>query len=664
MEAGARSVNRHWAQLLLRTGVHVPIAPLIDPEPITSGRVTVSPSVGTVGRYGTWRIRYDVGDQPIDELGGIRIQLPEEWHAGIRNSAFRVQATRPREPGFINAACSRSDALLQTVVELESDLSLDKTGRLSNLNGRAGYYDYVSRVIVRRGRLQPGDWLELVYGDTDGGSPGFQAGLLATRPLPVLVAVDTDGLGRFRLHADRPTLELHPDEPAELLLTARSDAVVGEPLGLKLAFVDRWANPAIDASGPVDLEVVEGSAQVAAHIAVPPGAAWLEAECRPSAPGILRLRATDAARNLSAVSNPVRVHRSAPSQVVLWGDIHSHTQVSADGLGSGEDAYSYARHVSGLDFLGRTDHASYFETGNPVADFEGCADLADAQDDPGAFATIQGYEVSFGSPYGHHNVYFRGRPTFPGDEYTLTLPELWKALHGQDALTIPHHTLKMPDVVDWTGTHDSDLRRNFEIFSAHGLSEAFDPSHPLAVEQSQFTNNSVSSRRGTSAQQAWEDGLRLSTLASSDDHRAHPGMPQQGLVAVLATGLSRAEIFDAMRSRRTYGTTGVRVLLEFAVGGIAMGGEGLARRPLRVEASAVGTDIIELVEVLRLVEGRPGFRVLAEARPNADRFEWALDDDPGPAAAVYYLRLRQRGRVRGVAAMAWSSPVWIAAAER
>jgi len=659
MESGARSVNRHWAQLLLRTGVHVPVAPLIDEGLLGAGRVTVSPNAGIAGRFGTWHVRYTVGSVPVDELGGIRVQLPEEWHSGIRNSAFRAQGTNAREPGYIHGRCSRADVELQTVVELESDQSLDKTGRMSNLSGRAGYWDYVARLIVRRGRLEQGDWLELVYGDIEGGSPGFQAGILASRPLPVLVAVDTDGFGRFRLHADQPTLQLTADEPAELLATMQSDAIVGETLQLHIALVDRWANVCTDAVGPIEVSSIEwAAADVAQRTELIPGG-WLEIPVIPKSTGILRFNVTHVDRYLSALSNPVRVFASAPVRRVFWGDIHSHTQLSADGLGSGEDAYAYARYVSGLDFLSRTDHASYFESGNAIADFEACADLADAHDAPGSFVALQGYEVSFDSPYGHHNVYFRGRPTLPGDEYTMTLPELWKGLRGQDALTIPHHTLKMPAVVDWTGTHDADLRRNFEIFSAHGLSEAFDPSHPLAIEQSQFTNNSVTSRRGTSAQQAWENGLRLSTLASSDDHRAHPGMPHQGVIAVLAESLTREGVFDAMRARRTYATTGVRIILEFSVGGIDMGGEGAAARPLEIRTAAIGTDVIDVVEVLRHIVGQPGFQVIATKRPAVDRFEWTVADDPGPRASVYYVRLRQRGFVRGVTAMAWSSPVWI-----
>ena len=78
---------------------------------------------------------------------------------------------------------------------------------------------------------------------------------------------------------------------------------------------------------------------------------------------------------------------------------------------------------------------------------------------------------------------------------------------------------------------------------------------------------------------------------------------------------------------------------------------------------AVGTDVIEVVEVLRHQVGEPGFRVLSTLHPLDDRVEWDLSDDPGPGAAVYYVRLRQRGLVRGLVAMAWSSPVWVDAAD-
>ena len=75
--------------------------------------------MAVVGSWGTCTLTYTVGDEPIEELGGIRVQLPEPFHAGIRNSAFRVQATHPREPNFVAASTSRPDVDLQTFVELE-----------------------------------------------------------------------------------------------------------------------------------------------------------------------------------------------------------------------------------------------------------------------------------------------------------------------------------------------------------------------------------------------------------------------------------------------------------------------------------------------------------------------------------------------------------------
>ena len=113
--------------------------------------------------------------------------------------------------------------------------------------------------------------------------------------------------------------------------------------------------------------------------------------------------------------------------------------------------------------------------------------------------------------------------------------------------------------------HDPERRRNFEIYSAHGLSEAFDPTHPLAFEQSDFTSAGRSGREPQFAQNAWMAGLEVSTIAASDDHRSHPGQPHWGLAAIRATGLTREEIFDGLYRRRTYGTTGACILLDFTV---------------------------------------------------------------------------------------------------
>jgi hypothetical protein len=231
-------------------------------------------------------------------------------------------------------------------------------------------------------------------------------------------------------------------------------------------------------------------------------------------------------------------------------------------------------------------------------------------------------------------------------------------MEAGEALTIPHHTGKFPQPVK-VDDHDPELRRNFEIYSAHGSSEVYDPAHPLAFEQSDFTMASTSAEEGLFAQDAWKRGLVLSTIAASDDHRAHPGQPHWGLAAAVAPALTREAIFDALYQRRTYGTTGARILLDFRVNEEPMGGETTVGGTPRLRLEAHGTDVIESVEILRYSERDGGFRIIYELHPNAFDFEWFGTDDGFRDDSIYYLRLRQRGTIRGRIVMAWSSPIWV-----
>jgi hypothetical protein len=282
----------------------------------------------------------------------------------------------------------------------------------------------------------------------------------------------------------------------------------------------------------------------------------------------------------------------------------------------------------------------------------------EAHNDPPDFVTLHAYEISLGAPYGHHNVYFRGEPGALVVAEGTTLLQLWEELESGRALTIPHHTGKFPSPVRWD-IQDPELRRSLEIYSAHGLSEAFDPDHPLAFEQSDFTAPSRSARGPQFAQDAWIEGLRLSTIAASDDHRAQPGKPHWGLAAVSATGLTRDEIFESLYERRTYGTTGARILLSFRVNGVEMGQTVSVEQSPLLAVEAHGTDVIERIEVLRYSPSDRAFGVVFAVEPETLDVTWSRSDPSFREDSIYYVRLLQRGRVRGRVAMAWSSPIWV-----
>ena len=645
--------------------------------------VTVSPAFGIAGHYGTWTVTYTVGSGGLAPGAALRVQLPDTWHAGERNSANRLQASDPVDDHYVAAYGSGADVRVEAQVESETSDFLVKSPR-PGLDGRRERYVFVVRADIVSGALRAGETVSVVYGDTSAGSRGMRAAIVAAGPEPILVSIDRDGDGVFEPVAHDATLTSRGGVAADLLLAGPSVLVAGEQAELRLAAVDRHFNPAAPFRETVTLRVLQGDVDLPRTVEFPEGQGWTTVPFTPRGEGIVRLEATARADLLRARGNPMQVFAEPPAERTWWGDLHSHTGHSFDGVGSG--VFDYARRISGLDFHAMTDHSSGpardgFTGGLGPHVWDEYTAATDAHNAPGEFVALHAYEASFPAPWGHHNVYFRGAPGPLLAPAQVTLPELWAALTAGEALTIPHHTNKFPQPLNWNVDNPA-LRRSFEIYSAHGLSEAYDPIHPLAFEQSDFTNRSQSARTGLSAQDAWMQGLRLGTVAASDDHRSQPGKPHWGLAAVRAPVLTRAAVFDALHARRSYGTTGQRILLDFRVNDAPMGSEITLDAPLpepcagtspecgeraaaaaalapRFDVVAHGTDVIESVQILRHSAPDGGFRVIHDLRPDALDFTWSGRDGGFRDDAVYYLRLRQRGLVRGRVVMAWSSPVWV-----
>ena len=184
-----------------------------------------------------------------------------------------------------------------------------------------------------------------------------------------------------------------------------------------------------------------------------------------------------------------------------------------------------------------------------------------AFDEPGRFIPYLGWEWTRHARFGgHHNVLFRdaeGRDRVSALEYP-TLSELYQGLHARydpaDVLVIPH----AHNPGDYRQS-DPQLEPLIEMMSMHGTFEWF-------------------------VRQYLSHGHQVGLVAASDDHLSHPGYSapnrnslaqRGGLGAVMAPEKSRDAIFDAMKERRTYATTGDRIILDVTVNG---NGDGPARR--------------------------------------------------------------------------------------
>ncbi|NOZ42918.1 MAG: DUF3604 domain-containing protein [Alphaproteobacteria bacterium] len=656
--------------------------PTVSEKGVTAaGSASVTPNKGISGEYGTWTVSYIVGKKGIKTGGGIEVELPDAWDAGPRNSSVRLQTTNPADNNYITGKTSNPRVVIKTIVEGEQKGFLLKWDRPS-IDGRTKRYAFVVRIVVTKGTLEKGDVISVVYGDRSGGSAGYLASAIATAPRPILIALDRNGDNHFKRLEKLPEITAVAGMAADIWVFLPSQAVVGQPVKGRIALVDENAN-AIDHAASFKIYQQSGSAEFPLKVTMAPHRGYVEFEVTPRHVGVLRLRVRSRDFPLEAISNPVVVTLKPPQEKIYWGDIHSHTGYSWDGVG-GHNFY-YARYIASLDFYAMTDHSfaprarkgltrglfGSYTSKHPPAPGKGLSRglnkttwpkytaLTDRYNDPRHFVTLQAYEDSMGAPYGHRNVYFRNKPgvlVYPGQ---TTLPQLWTLLKKGDALTIPHHSGKMPIGIQFS-IRNKDFQRNIEIYSGHGLSEQYDPANPLAFEHILFSADakSVLPSYRQYAQDAWKMGLKLSTIASSDNHHAHPGQPQYGLAAVRAKTLTRNGIFQGLYDRMTYGTTGARIILNFHINGTPMGQTIRVKGVPDIRIKVIGTGALDWVELLRYQPGDKDFQVIRHWQLTGWSFEGAYRDKSFKPGAIYYVRVKQKYKIRRRIAMAWSSPIW------
>ena len=134
--------------------------------------------------------------------------------------------------------------------------------------------------------------------------------------------------------------------------------------------------------------------------------------------------------------------------------------------------------------------------------------------------------------------------------------------------------------LDW---HDPEFERLVEVYSEWGEFEWF-------------------------LKWALENDYRVGFTAGSDDHKGRPGAAYPGsgsfgvyggLTCVFATELTRRGLWQALKARRCYGTTGQRIPVNVNADGHPMGSDLKTSDPPEIAVDVIGTAPIESVEVFR-----------------------------------------------------------------
>jgi hypothetical protein len=298
-------------------------------------------------------------------------------------------------------------------------------------------------------------------------------------------------------------------------------------------------------------------------------------------PGVYRFTVRNGDDSITGTSNPVWVAEKPPYRV-LWGETHVHTDF-AEGQGSPERLFRYARDDARLDFLSHSEHDIWLD------DFEWrrLQELASEYTEEGRVIAYLGYEWTVARVRGgHHNVLFRTPDRQRvGAQRASRLPDLYRIVAEEndpaDVLIIPH----AHNPGDWT-QNDPDLERLVEMYSMHGTFEWFGNFY-------------------------LRNGSRIGFIGGSDDHRARPGyatgislrpaplVQLGGLAAVVAPEKTADAAFDAMRSLSAYATSGQRIILDAAVNGSRMGTRQTFTDKRDIVCRVMGTSPIDHIDVVK-----------------------------------------------------------------
>ncbi|MGD9099272.1 MAG: DUF3604 domain-containing protein [Anaerolineae bacterium] len=549
------------------------------------GQASIQPDQPVVaGSYTTIAFNYTAG-HPIDDSGYLKITFRSVSDFGA------PQFDDPAAPNYCRVS---------TTGDCHIKPRWDRKGHTRP-------WDRALFLQIRRGFLNRGEEINVIFGDTSGGSPGWQMQTYCVTRFEFKTFVDPIATYQFKELPTSPALRIVPGQPVRAHCITPSQVVVNQAFTYYLKLEDRWGNPT-------------APPQAMTH----PG--WKTA-------GVQTLTAEDAETRPAAQSNPIDVLAQDAPLRPYWADFHGQTQETV-GSNAIEDYFVFARDYGLLDIVAH--QGNDFQVTDEF--WEKVNQVTRQFYEPGALVTFPGYEWSGNTPLGgDRNVYFssegghitRSCTDLLPDNYSVyenspTAADLFANLAQQDGpkpFAFAHVGGRYADI----STHDPAIELAVEVHSAWGTFE-------WLVED------------------ALRRGYRVGICANSDGHKCRPGASYPGastfgslggLTCVLARELDRESVLEALAARHFYATTGNRCLLEVKLtsadardaimGDIIEIGSGAGTPRLHVRV--VGTAPIESVEV------RNGPQALKTLRPYGE-------DDLGRRVKFVWSGAEVQGRDR------------------
>ena len=485
------------------------------------------------GTYQDFTLTYTAGFFGIDDTGSLKIVHRFASDMG------KPQFTDPDAPNFVTVEASNG-----AVLSVEYD---------GKRNVRP--WDKTLFIRVVKGFLREGDQIIVRFGDRRRGSPGMRVQTFCESTFEFKVLVDPWATYTYIELPQQPEIAVVSGPPVTFKIVGPTHRRVGETFRIGVKGEDKWGNPSDQVSGEFLIKAsipVDGLPELV-KIEKGMSACALEGlSC--SQPGVLALHLCRSNGEVVASAAPIVISEVA-DRVGYWGDLHGQSEETI-GTNSARELIEFARDRAFVDLM--SHQGNDFQITLPF--WNELNRLTAEFNEDGRFIIFPGYEWSGNTGLGgDRNVLFaREGRTIRRSHHALvedlsdaqtdahTANDLFNALQDEDCVVFAHIGGRYADI---NISHDVRIERSVEVHSDWGTFEWL-------------------------LHDAFDQGYRVGILANSDGHKgrhgaSHPGASlfgaYGGLSCLLSKALTRQDVFEALRNRKHYATTGSRMYLAVQV---------------------------------------------------------------------------------------------------
>ena len=510
--------------------------PYSEYRPELMGTARLDPSGSfEAGSMQSFTLVYTAGKFGVDDTGSIKIGFRFASDFGP------VQFTDPKAPGYTTVEASNG-ATLETKWEFKRNI---------RPWSRSLYIGVVKEFLA------PGDTITIRFGDRRFGSPGIRLQTYCESEFEFRVLTDVIATYDYVALSESPKIRIAPGPGMKWHAFLPTCARSRTPFRLTFKIDDKWGNPSDLVDRTVRL-VPEGAIE-----GLPPNVRIKKGQfgsvidgLQVAGPGEVSIRVLDEAGHELCRSNPLRVVPKDAALIHFWGDTHGQSNETL-GTNTARKYFEFGRDMAHVDVMGHQGN-DFQITG---AFWRELNALTKEFDTPGRFVCIPGYEWSANTAVGgDRNVHYRheGETIHRSSHAQVTdavniadegsdvhtAHELFEKLKGRDCVVLAHVGGRYADI---KYAHDGALETSVEVHSAWGTFEWL-------------------------LHDAFEKGFRVGIMGNSDGHKGRPGAcypgasffgSQGGLTCFLAERLDRDAIFELMRRRHHYATTGNRAFSVF-----------------------------------------------------------------------------------------------------